>query len=313
MAHGNPDIMTGTNVEERTRNSSQETFGSSNNQQAYDRNHELSSLDTTAEKLNYDSTTLPDTISVHNSIEVQQLPDIPPDGGFGAWWQVAMGHLVIFNTWGYINSFGLFQTYYESVLSESPSTISWIGSIQVFLMFFLGTASGRAADAGYFRLVFSIGVFFQLLGIFMTSLSTTYWQFFLSQGICTGVGMGLLFCPIVSVVSTYFLKHRAKAVGFIAAGTGTGGLIFPIVAQKLLPSIGFGWTVRVMGFIMMGTMCLPLAFSKSRLPPRRIGPLVEWQAFKDRSFTLYTIGVTLCFGGLYFAFYYVSKETTPSF
>lgn len=301
--------MIEAHVGDTTRRSSQETLRSNNNQQAHDQHHELSFLETTSEKPGDDSATLPDTLSIQNSVDIQiSLNDVPPDGGFGAWWQVAMGHIVIFNTWGYINSFGLFQTYYESILSASPSTISWIGSIQVFLMFFLGVASGRAADAGYFKLVFSLGLFLQLLGTFMTSLSTTYWQLLLAQGICTGVGNGLMFCPTVSVVSTYFLKHRGIAIGIIAAGTGTGGLIFPIVAQKLLPTIGFGWTVRVMGFIMMGTMCLPLAFSKSRLPPRKIGPLVEWKAFKESSFTLYTIGATLCFWGLYFAFYYVSKE-----
>jgi hypothetical protein len=32
-----------------------------------------------------------------------------------------------------------------------PSDISWIGSIQIFLLFFIGTFSGRATDAGYFR------------------------------------------------------------------------------------------------------------------------------------------------------------------
>lgn len=30
---------------------------------------------------------------------------------------------------GYINSFGLFQTYYASTLDLPPSTISWIGSV----------------------------------------------------------------------------------------------------------------------------------------------------------------------------------------
>ena len=35
-------------------------------------------------------------------------PGPPPDGGLEAWMQAFMGHLVVFNTWGYINSFGVF-------------------------------------------------------------------------------------------------------------------------------------------------------------------------------------------------------------
>lgn len=34
----------------------------------------------------------------------------PPDGGFNAWFQVFLAHLVNFNTWGVVNSFGVFQT-----------------------------------------------------------------------------------------------------------------------------------------------------------------------------------------------------------
>jgi hypothetical protein len=62
--------------------------------------------------------------------------------------------------------------------------------MQIFLLFFIGTYSGRATDAGFFKLTFAIGSFFQILGIFMTSLCTKYWQLFLAQGICTGIGNG---------------------------------------------------------------------------------------------------------------------------
>ena len=60
---------------------------------------------------------------------------------------------------GFINSFGVFQTYYVTALSRPPSDIAWIGSIQVFLLFFIGTFTGRLTDAGYFRQVFLVGSF----------------------------------------------------------------------------------------------------------------------------------------------------------
>ena len=53
-------------------------------------------------------------------------PGPPPDGGLAAWTQVLMGHLIIFNTWGYIISFGVFQTYYVTALGHPPSDISWV-------------------------------------------------------------------------------------------------------------------------------------------------------------------------------------------
>jgi len=174
-------------------------------------------------------------------------PGPPPDGGFKAWCQVVLAHLTVFNVWGVVNSFGLFQTYYVNNLGHSPSDISWIGSFQIFLIFFIGTFSGRALDAGLFKLTYAVGLFLQLFGTFMTSISKTYWQIFLAQGICTGIGQGLQFCPTIGLVSTYFSTKKSTALALAAAGTGTGGMVFPAMISRLLPRIGFGWSVRAAG------------------------------------------------------------------
>jgi MFS family permease len=242
----------------------------------------------------------PETIKASSAA----VPD-PPDGGATAWTQAMMGHLVAFNTWGYIASFGVFQAYYQSELGVSPSAISWVGSVQVFLIFFVGTFSGRALDAGLFRQTFYAGVVLQLLGVFMTSLATRYWQLFLAQGVCTGLGSGLQFCPVMGLVATYFSSHRVFALAFGLVGSGTGGMLFPGLVKALIPTIGFAWTMRVLGFVMLATSVPSILLLRPRLPPRRSGPLVDWIAFKEPTYVLFILGMFLNFWGLYFAFYYV--------
>lgn len=231
----------------------------------------------------------------------------PPDGGFTAWSQVALAHFVIFNTWGYINSFGVFQSYYTEALGRPPSDISWVGSIQIFLLFFIGTFSGRATDAGYFKAILTAGALLEVFSIFMTSLCTEYWQLFLAQGIGQGIGCGLMFCPTIALMPTYFTRKRALAIGITASGSATGGLIFPAVVMRLLPQVGFGWTVRVLGFISLATLTPCLVFLKQRLPPRRSGPLVEWGAFRELPYTLFAIGMFLNFWGIYIGFFYIGS------
>ncbi|KAJ5198380.1 uncharacterized protein N7498_007497 [Penicillium cinerascens] len=231
----------------------------------------------------------------------------PPDGGFQAWLQVALGHMIIFNTWGYINSFGVFQTYYTSKLNRPPSDISWVGSIQIFLLFFIGTFSGRATDAGYFRVTLIVGATLEVFSIFMTSLCTEYWQLFLAQGLGQGIGCGLMFCPTLALISTYFVKRRGIALGLVASGSATGGLVFPAVVMRMLPEVGYGWTMRTLGFITMATLIPCLLFFKQRLPPRTAGPLVEWAAFKEMSYLLFAVGMFLNFWGLYVAFFYIGS------
>ncbi|KIW02236.1 uncharacterized protein PV09_06389 [Verruconis gallopava] len=234
-------------------------------------------------------------------------PGPPPDGGLRAWLIAVAGLCVIFNSWGYIQTFGVFQTYYVTSLSESPSTISWIGSIQIFLLFFVGPFSGRATDAGYFRLVFWAGLFAQLLGVFMTSLASKYWQLLLAQGVCQGLGNGLQFVPTMSLVSTYFDKNRSLAIGLTAVGAAFGGLVMPAMVQQLLPKIGYGWTVRALGLVIATLGIFAGITLKPRVAARKSGPLVEWTALKEPPFALFCMAMFLNFWGVYFPFIYIGS------
>jgi MFS family permease len=232
-------------------------------------------------------------------------PGPPPDGGFQAWLQVFCAWLAIMNTWGFVNSFGAFQTYYEETLPQTSSTISWIGSTQACLLFVLGIFSGRALDAGLFRPTIIIGITLQLVGIFTMSLAKNYWQLLLTQGICTGVGGGIFFVPVMGLVSTYFAKKRGMALGIVTSGNALGGIIYPLVVREMLPKVGFGWTVRVLGFINVVSLAVVIAFMKPRLPPRKSGPIVDLAALRDTPYVLQVLGFCFLIPPVYFAFYYV--------
>ena len=165
-------------------------------------------------------------------------PGPPPDGGTTAWLQVLAGHLMCFVTWGLITSFGVFQSYYEETLGVAPSAVSWIGTVQIFTLLVVGTFSGRASDAGLVHEAVFAGTLLIVLGLFMTSLSTQYYQLFLSQGICVGLGMGILYMPGLSVPASYFKEKKSLAVAVIASGAGSGGLVYPAMVQQLLSRIG---------------------------------------------------------------------------
>ncbi|KAF3769374.1 hypothetical protein M406DRAFT_52448 [Cryphonectria parasitica EP155] len=222
---------------------------------------------------------------------------------------VAAAHLVMMNTWGVINSFGVFQTYYATALLLPPSTISWIGSIQIFLLFFIGTFTGRLTDAGYFRPTFVTGTVVFMIGTFTTSVYKAYWQVFLAQGVCIGIGAGCLFCPTVAILSIWFSKNRGLALGIATAGSATGGLVFPAMARQLIPSIGFPWTIRAMGFVQLVTLIVANLTLKesSKGPLRKPGALVEWTAFTELDYTFYAMGGFIFYLGVYFAFYYLAS------
>lgn len=92
-----------------------------------------------------------------------------------------------------------------------------------------------------------------LVAVFMTSLCTEYYQFFLAQALLLGISMSFITWPPVAVVARHLPQHRGLAMGLVIGGSSLGGLTWPIILQQLLyhTSVGFGWTMRVVGFIML--------------------------------------------------------------
>jgi hypothetical protein len=91
-----------------------------------------------------------------------------------------------------------------------------------------------------------------------------------------------------------------------ACGCATGGIIFPLIARQLLPKIGFGWTVRVMRFVVLINSVIIVTIARVRLPPRKPGPLIDWSAFKEASYTLFCVGMFFDLWAVYFCYFYVS-------
>ncbi|CAO1638000.1 unnamed protein product [Sympodiomycopsis kandeliae] len=85
----------------------------------------------------------------------------------------------------------------------------------------------------------------------LLSLCTEYYQLLLCQGLGLGLCFGMLMNLTVGVPAHWFRTRRAIAMGVMAAGSSVGGVAFPIVVSKLTTSIGFGWAMRVVGFIIL--------------------------------------------------------------
>lgn len=123
--------------------------------------------------------------------------------------------------------------------TSSSSSISWIGSIQAFLLLFVGAITGPLYDAGYARHLTIIGSFFLILGQMMLSLCTKYWQVLLAQGFCSGIGCGLLCVPSTAILAQYFSTKIATAIGLTTAGSSFGEFLAPFHQFHLIfSSIG---------------------------------------------------------------------------
>ncbi|MCJ1437677.1 hypothetical protein MMC27_007064 [Xylographa pallens] len=233
----------------------------------------------------------------------------PPDGGAMAWAHTVAGHLVVFNAQGLNMSYGIFQAYYQNIMlpTNSPAQIAWIGSFQIFLLFFMSIIVSPLLDKGYFRLCFNGGSGILVLSVVMTSFCTQWWQLLVIQGILTGVGMGLAFGSGVIILMSYFSKRIGVATAIAAAGSSTGGIFFPLIAEKLIFNIGYAWTVRVMALVVFLTLIPANIIARERPGHKsRAKTTMDWSAFHDIPYLLMMAGMFFSFLGIYFGFYYIA-------
>lgn len=199
-------------------------------------------------------------------------PEDFPDGGLQAWLVVFGGWCALFCTFGLVNCIGIFQAYYvQGPLREyDPSAVSWIMSTQVFMMTFLGAIMGRLFDCYGPRWLLIIGTITYVFGLFMVSLSSEYYQFFLSQAIVASIGSSAVFNACMSSLVSWFHRRRAAAFGIMVSGSSLGGVVLPIMMDKMTygSGPGFPWTMRAMAFMFLGLLTIACLTVKSRLPPR---------------------------------------------
>lgn len=235
-----------------------------------------------------------------------------PNGGLTAWLQVLSGFFIFFNSWGLINAFGVFQSYYTTTLipGHSDSSVSWIGSIEAFLLCCTTIFAGPIFDRGYARSLVISGSLLVVFGLMMTSLCEEYWQLMLAQGLCVGIGQGGLFIVSVAIVPSYFSTKRSFAIGIAASGSSLGGVIYTIVFHRLVPQLGFAWTTRVLAFMALGTLLIPCFCIKMRTTPAPRKKVIDFSGFQEAPFSLFSLASFTGFIGLYIPFFYISTFTS---
>jgi MFS family permease len=239
-------------------------------------------------------------------------PDTPApqlkDGGVYGWLTILAVCFVFFNTWGLVQAFGAYQSYYTTELLRdyNASTISWIGTIESFLLVFGGVVTGPIFDQGYLRSLIATGSALIVFGMMMLSLASKYYQVLLAQSICVGLGSGMLFTPALAQITIIFNRRRAIALGLSMAGSGIGGIVYPILFDHLQPKVGFGWATRTIAFIALGTLAIAVVIlcwrKPDKKPPRA---LFDWAALKDIPFVLYGLSTFLTFTAYWIPWFYV--------
>ncbi|KAJ7614783.1 MFS general substrate transporter [Roridomyces roridus] len=234
-----------------------------------------------------------------------------PDGGLKACLVLFGAATGFFATFGYVNSWGVFQAYYQQKLlhHSTPSQIAWIGSLQHAMIFFPSLFVGRLFDIGYFRVPFATGGVLIVVMTFLVPECKVYWHFVVCQGFGVGLGCGFMFCTMLTAVTHWWKKHRGFALGVTSGGGALGATVLPIIIRQMITRIGFPWAMRTLGFVLLFLLVVTNLCVRRRLPPVKApGGVFGFGTFRNVSFAVFTLAALIQFLGLFTVLTYITSS-----
>ncbi|KAG8163361.1 hypothetical protein KVR01_006658 [Diaporthe batatas] len=225
--------------------------------------------------------TLPERVASRMSTSSSALTF--PEGGLQGWLAVAGSFCAMLSVFGLINSSAVFESYFSEhqLAHHSASEIGWIFSIYLFCVFFVGIQVGPIFDRCGARWLVAVGSLLIVLSLMLLGLCTEYYQILLTYSVMGGLGGALLNSPAYGTIAHFFDVRRGFATGIATTAGGIGGIVFPIMMQKLLPRLGFAWSTRILGFILLASV------------------LPDFGVFRDKRFALAATGIFFMEWGLF--------------
>ena len=173
-------------------------------------------------------------------------------GVYYGWYIVGASFLILFLNSGVVFSFGV-------VFKPIAAEFGW-GRGPVSLAFFINmivfalstSAVGRLYDHYGPKWVILICTSFVAIGLFLTSLMTSLWQFFLFYGVLVAIGFGGTSIPLIgAMTSKWFVERRGLAVSLAIAGFSMGQ--FVLVPAFSFLALRYGWRLS---YVFMGLITL---------------------------------------------------------
>ncbi|XP_070710858.1 monocarboxylate transporter 13 [Pempheris klunzingeri] len=244
-----------------------------------------------------------------------------PDGGWG--W-VLVGALFVSTSlvFGLMRSLGIFFVEFVQYFEESAQAISWISSTGLAAQQFfspLGAALCNAYDA---RVVVMTGGCLAGLGLILASQATCLAHLYLTMGLISGFGWGLVFTPMVATVMAHFTRRRALALGLGFSSIGLSSFAFNPLFQLLVEMYAWRGALLILGGLSLNIVPCGALIRQRRRPKvaakvdsesrsscaaalHRVSSYLELSLLLERPYVTYTLAITLLNVGYFVPYFHL--------
>ncbi|UCE98059.1 MAG: MFS transporter [Dehalococcoidia bacterium] len=181
---------------------------------------------------------------------------------FYGWIIVGIVFLIMFVSYAVRDAFPLFYVPILDEFGRSRAETALITSISFLVYGFSSAISGAFLDRFGPKKTFTLGAIIMGIGLIGCSQARELWQIFIFWGVVFSLGMSAVgWVPCNALVSNWFTKKRATAVGIAQAGGRESFLLAP-VTQSLILSLGWRNTYLVQAAIAVILIILFAQFLK---------------------------------------------------
>ncbi|KAM9425444.1 monocarboxylate transporter 13 isoform 3-T5 [Pholidichthys leucotaenia] len=191
-----------------------------------------------------------------------------PDGGWG--WVLVIAMFVSTSlVFGLMRSLGIFFVEFVHYFEESAQAISWISSIGLAAQQFFSPVAAALCNAYNARVVVMTGGFLAGLGFLLASQATCLVHLYLTMGVITGLGWGMVFTPMTATVMAHFTRRRTLALGLAFTSIGLSSFAFNPLFQLLVDMYAWRGALLILGGLSLnivpcGALIRPQRRSKSQ-------------------------------------------------
>ncbi|KAI9276772.1 major facilitator superfamily domain-containing protein [Phascolomyces articulosus] len=183
------------------------------------------------------------------------------DGGYG--WVIVFGASLSAFT-----AFSVMQDYLVEHMFDSSKQaqflVSFVGSICYFVSEIATPLVQITLERLGVRITLLIGTTMISAGLLASGFATTIWHLYLSQGVCYGLGISLIYLAIMMVIPQWFSKRCSTATAISMSSIGLAGLVIPFVMNISNSKLGGSWTFWIMGFTYLGANILACILVKEK-------------------------------------------------
>ena len=189
-------------------------------------------------------------------------------------WLILLASIICNLSIGSAYAWSVFQKPLLSIFPWTPSEASLAFTLSLAVMPVAMIIAGRIQDRQGPRLVMMVGGAMYGVGVFATGFGSSLTFLYMMYGVFGGLGIGTVYsCAIANTVK-WFPDKRGLASGLIAAGLGSGAVVFAPIGTALIQSYGVLSAFKILGvvYLVLIVACASIVVK----PPANYRPL-GWQ------------------------------------